>query len=104
MCQIGDAMMDVPDLNKPYLSLNQSSTAWVIISTGCFGFKYGPYTPTEAGAIMTEAVERGLGVIVSMECGSTFDWELAEDCCPRLVLDEDEPAPTIDATAPPGAP
>lgn len=66
-------------LDKPYDSVTADTSTWVIVARGAFGFRYGPYQPSEAGKILSQCVDEGIPAFISMECGNSFDWELARD-------------------------
>lgn len=51
----------------------------VILSRGSMGFRYGPYTSEQAGAILSQCQDEGIPCFLSAICGTDFDWDLARD-------------------------
>lgn len=62
-----------------YLSSLKGAEWFVILSRGAFGFRYGPYSPTEVGEIMSQCVAEGIPALITGNCGREFDWDVARD-------------------------
>lgn len=77
--------VDLDLINKPYKGLDGTKECWVVFGRGAFAFRFGPFTPPQAGAIMSEAVEREIACTCIMNCGPEIDWDLAKDASPKLV-------------------
>jgi hypothetical protein len=71
--------LDEKEFEAGYSALHNATEFWVVFGRGAFAFRFGPYTPVEAGAILTEAIERKLAVTIIGQCGREFDWQLADD-------------------------
>jgi len=50
---------------------------FVIMQMGAMGFRYGPYTALEAGAIAKQCVEAKIPAYMSINMGGEFDWDFA---------------------------
>ena len=61
----------MPETNQStddnYLASLKDAEWFVILSRGAFGFRYGPYSPTEVGEMITG------------NCGREFNWDVARD-------------------------
>lgn len=77
------------DVTKPYAAFNKDTECWIIGGRGAFAFRFGPYTPEEAGAVLTEATERRITVTLVSNCGRDVDWDLLRDVGMKLVLKGD---------------
>ncbi|MBB4859675.1 hypothetical protein HNO88_003004 [Novosphingobium chloroacetimidivorans] len=65
--------------DENYLASLNSAEWFVIISRANLGFRYGPYTGPEAGAIMQQCQLEGIPCLLSANCGREFDWDVARD-------------------------
>lgn len=74
-----DRDMTDSELDTAYKGLTNATEFWVVAGRSRIAFRFGPYTPHEAGALMTEAVERKIAVTIIGQCGRGFDWQLADD-------------------------
>lgn len=75
--------MDISEM--PYKSLTKESECWVIVARGALAFRFGPYKPTEAGAILTECIKRRIAANLVVNSGTEFDYELAADLGVRIT-------------------
>lgn len=64
---------------ETYLACLQGAQAFATIYRGGIGFRFGPMEPAEAGGIMSKCHDHKIPVVVTLECGPDFDWELAFD-------------------------
>lgn len=71
--------MTEAELDAGYKALTNATEFWAVVGRGRLAFRFGPYTPVEAGAIMSEAVDRKVAVTIIGQCGRDFDWQLADD-------------------------
>ena len=71
--------MTIEQADDNYLASLSGAEWFVIISRGALGFRYGPYSGHEAGAIMQRCVGEGIPCILSASCGREFDWDVARD-------------------------
>lgn len=76
----------LPEEDRAFASLTNASEWWAVFGWRSFAFRYGPYTAEEAGAIMTKALSENIAVNIIGNCGREFDWDLASDLAPRLVV------------------
>lgn len=74
-------MTEAPEqpIDPNYCPSLQAAEWFVILSRGSMGFRYGPYAPEEAGAIMSQCHDEGIPCLVTGNCGREFDWDLARD-------------------------
>lgn len=52
---------------------------FIIMEMGAMGFRYGPYTALEAGAIAKQCVDEKIPAYMSINMGGEFDWAFARD-------------------------
>jgi hypothetical protein len=52
---------------------------FAITHRGAIAFRFGPFTGPEIGAIMTRCAQEKIPLLVTADCGTPFDWELAAD-------------------------
>lgn len=70
---------NLDDLSRPYAALKDNSETWVVIPRGSLAFRFGPYTPQAAGAILSQCLVERIPAVLTVVCGPEFDWELARD-------------------------
>ncbi len=69
---------ETADLDRPYEAM-AGADWYAIVARANMGFRFGPYSGPEVGEIVKRCTEEGIPVVVSAECGRTFDWDLARD-------------------------
>lgn len=52
---------------------------FVIVSRGALAFRFGPFTGLQAGEIMEQCAEEKIPFLMTMMCGTPFNWDLARD-------------------------
>lgn len=77
-------------LDIVYSSLGKATEYWAVVGRGAFAFRFGPYEAKEIGEIMKQAVDRRLAITFIGVVGREFDWQLAKDLSPKLVLEQDD--------------
>jgi hypothetical protein len=67
------------EIPEGYLASLEGAEWYAILSRGAIGFRYGPYSAIEAGALMQQCNLEGIPLFLSAVCGKVFDWDVARD-------------------------
>jgi len=79
LVQIENQPLTDSELDTVYSALGKGTEFWLVFGRGPFAFRFGPFTPEEAGQHMQAALSRHLAVTVIGQCGREIDWQLADD-------------------------
>jgi hypothetical protein len=62
----------------PYTCLDDAE-GWIIVHRGAIAFRFGPYTGSEAGAILAQCQREEIPCMMTFNVGQEFDWTMARD-------------------------
>lgn len=82
--QSGDTLADAPRVAAEAGFACIDRAEWfAIFSGGSMGFRFGPFTGPEVGKVITRALTEGLPLLVTANCGTPVDWEMAAQFKPE---------------------
>ncbi|WP_371431356.1 hypothetical protein [Novosphingobium sp.] len=65
--------------DEHYMASLKNAEWTAVIFRNNMGFRFGPYSAEEVGAIMSQCVEEGIPLTITANCGRDFDWDIARD-------------------------
>lgn len=88
------AKTQTPSNEDFFEAMENANEVWAVVGMGGICFRYGPYTPKEAGVLMNKAIAEGVGTTFVIQCGKDIDWALMKQIAPATYgeTDADDPA------------
>ena len=63
-------------------AIGSADEIWAVVGMGGIAFRFGPFRKDECGPLMSEAIERGVGMTFIIQSGRDVPWDLMREISP----------------------